>query len=116
MKNPNSSEAEKDWKYLCSIKNELLENCSRKGNDQIRKILEDDSLSENEKRYQIYKSVKDHDKLMEVCFNNWTRSQIFNKALLLKRNQILENRFYENLSEEKRKGIEAILEIYPSRD
>ncbi len=116
MKNSNSSEAEKDWKYLCSIKDELLENCSRKGNEQIRKILEDDTLSENEKRYKIYKSVKDHDKLIVVCFNEWTRSKIFDRALLLRRNKILENRFYENLSEEKRKGIETILEIYSERD
>lgn len=108
MKNQNNSQAESDWKYLCSIKDELLENCSQKGNDQIRKILGDTSLSENEKRHKIYQAVKDHDKIIQNCFDMWTRSRIFDRALFLRRHKILKNYHYERLSEEKRKGIEAV--------
>lgn len=112
MKNQNQSNEERDWKYLSSIKNELLEKCSRQGNDQIRRILADSALSENEKRLKIYQAVRDHDRLIADCFDMWSRSRIFEKVLLMRRYGILEDRYFRLLSEEKRISVEKCFEIY----
>ena len=111
MKNQNSPGAERDWKYLSSIQKELLENFSRRGNEGIRQILCDPSLSENEKRLKIFNAVNDHNKEIQACFDGWSRSSIFEKTVRMRRRKIIEDRYYESLSDEMRKGIETVLEI-----
>lgn len=109
MKNQNSPGAERDWKYLSSIKKELLENFSRRGNEGIRRILDDPSFSENEKRLKIFSTVDDHDKDIQVCFDMWSRTTIFEKAVRMRRRKILEDRYLEPLSDEMRKGLKTIV-------
>lgn len=67
---------ESDWKYLRKIEPDMLANLCSRINTESQAILTNESMSEHEKYLELYKHIKDSDKIIADCFNDWRRSNI----------------------------------------
>ena len=88
---------ERDWKYLRSIHDEMLEELSRRTNDEIRRVLASADLSEDEKRRSIYDIVARGDRIVAACFNDWRRSTIVVRCWALQKHGLLKPEHIEKL-------------------
>lgn len=59
---------EGNWKYLRKIHDELLEKLSKRINDKVREALAETAFSEYERRGNVYRLVRDWDKVVAECF------------------------------------------------
>ena len=100
--------AERDWKYLRSIKDEMLEELSKRINDEIRQVLARAALSENEKRNKTYELVTCRDKIVAVCFDDWRRSTIIQRCWALRKNGLLKPEHIETLSPQTQNWLELV--------
>src|ERR1043165_4951475 len=101
---------ERDWKYLRSIKDEMLETLCKRINDEASRIVTSKSGSRHDKYLRLFKHVMDHDDNMGHCFNDWRRSNIKMHLLWLDREQLLTAEHLSHLSEETRNSIESFRE------
>ncbi len=109
-----NSFAERDWKYLRSIEAELLETLSRRNNDELRKLLAEDGKSESEKRRAIFRLVREQDKVVAHCFDDWRRSRIAETCLALVHHELLTPEQLAKLSPEARDWIKDAREGWRS--
>jgi len=97
--------SEKDWKYLRSIKDDLLDALCLKINEKAVKIVRAENMSDYDKYLALFKHVNDSDKLVADCFDDWRRSNLWFKLPLLQRHKILNDEHLANLSAESRELI-----------
>lgn len=98
--------SEKDWKYLSCIRPQLLEELSKRINNDVRSVLEDSSLTENDKRREIYKLISERDKDVADCFDDWRRSWAPVACSKFMRYGLLKPEHLENLTPETRNYLE----------
>ena len=67
---------EKDWKYLRKIQAEMLSALCARINRQAVDLLQSHAESEHEKYRRLYEHVKDSDRVVADCFDDWRRSNI----------------------------------------
>ena len=91
---------EKDWKYLRSVQSELLSSLCERINRKAGEILESKGMSEHDKYRALYQHILDSDTIVAECFNNWRRSNIRLKVVMLYRNGLLTNEYIRHLSDE----------------
>jgi len=96
---------ERDWKYLSSIKGQMLEDLSRRINDEVRRILGNQKISEDEKRRKVYSLVQDRDRVVADCFDDWRRSRIMERCWALRRHRLLTQQHLDHLAPDTQKGI-----------
>lgn len=96
---------ERDWKYLRSIFPELLEELSRRINDEVRTALSASETTENEKRHLVYQIVRDRDKIIARCFDDWRRSRAIERCVALRCEHLLKDEHVERLSEDTRRRL-----------
>ena len=96
---------ERDWKFLGSIKAEMLEELSGRIVEDIRKILERADISQNEKRREIYGLVHDRDRIIAACFDDWRRSTLIERCWALRRYGLLEEPRLKQLHPETQERI-----------
>ena len=101
---------EKDWKYLRSIEKELLSNLCRDINQSAVAILSSESGSEHDRYLKLYKHIDTSDRIMADCFNDWRRSNLCLKLLLLHKHNLLAAEHIAKLSDETRKLINRFTE------
>ena len=80
---------ERDWKYLRSIKRELLEALCKRINDEALRIVTDPSPSQHEKFLRLYNHLMEENEVVAECFDDWRRSNILDKLLALRRRRLL---------------------------
>jgi len=90
--------AERDWKYLARIKGELLNALCARLNAMALVILSDSSLSQHERFLRLYRHLLESDQTVADCFNDWRRSNILDKLLMLRRHQLLMDEHMSRLS------------------
>ena len=96
---------ESDWKCLRKIHDELLEKLSKRINDKVREALADTSLSEYDRRGNVYGLVRDWDKVVAECFNDWSRSNAVMRLLALRHRGLLTDDQLRNLTEETQRIV-----------
>ncbi len=99
---------EADWKYLRSIKGELLEDLCKRINDQALRIMTNSSFSQHEKFLRFYDHVTKENGVIADCFDDWRRSTIFLKLLMLRKRQLLKEEHVSRLSAETQEGLRLI--------
>lgn len=97
--------SERDWRYLRSIFEEMVEELSRRLNDEVRATLARSDLSENEKRRAVYDLVQKNDRTVADCFDDWRRSRLFERCLALRKHGLLTSERLEGLTPEFRQMI-----------
>ena len=99
---------ERDWKYLRSIFDEMLEELSRRINDEVRQVLARPDLSENEKRRRVYDVVQKRDRVVAVCFDDWRRSTVVERCWALQKHGLLTPAHIEHLDPQTQRWIEPL--------
>jgi hypothetical protein len=96
---------ESDWKYLRSVKGELLETLCKQINDEASRIIKAPSLSQHEKFLHLFRHVMEKNEIIANCFDDWRRSNILLKVVSLRKQQLLTDKYITRLSEETRSKI-----------
>ena len=102
---------EKDWKKLRSLKNSALNIACERIFEKIKKLIESRG-SENHKYYlKLWKVLREEDKEISLMFDDLKRSTAIFKLAMWKKNGILSNESFNELSEETQEHIDLILNI-----
>ena len=91
---------EADWKYLRSVRGELLEDLCERINDEALRVMTDPSLSQHEKFLRLYGHVMRGNAVVADCFDDWRRSNVLLKLLMLREHQLLTDAHVSRLSAE----------------
>jgi hypothetical protein len=89
---------ERDWKYLNSVKGDLLETLSERINAEARRIIIDQASSQHERFLRLYGHLIDANEVVSDCFDDWRRSNILDKLLSLRRHRLLTDEHLARLS------------------
>ncbi|MEK6796295.1 MAG: hypothetical protein AABZ39_16060 [Spirochaetota bacterium] len=101
---------ESDWKYISSISKELVKRTYGVSIDKISEIIENNNTDSTDKYKKIHKEINKTNKIIDLCFNDWRRSQFTRIVLQLKYNNIIDENEYNQLSEEMKNRINKIIE------
>ena len=99
---------ERDWQYLRRVQGRLLEALYARINGEASRIMADHSLNEHEKFLQLYAHVVGQNGIVADCFDDWRRSNIFLKLLLLRKHRLLTDEHLSQLSAETRRMLNAV--------
>jgi hypothetical protein len=101
---------ERDWKYLRSIHDELLNELC------FRILTEAGGISAGEKgnahqRYlALYRHLKKSDDIIAECFNDWRRSTISSRIVSLRHHKLLQEEHVRHMSEKAQDWWERMVE------
>lgn len=99
---------ERDWKYLSSLRPELLEELSRRINEAASNVLADTSLSQNDKRLKLFTLVEEQDRVVADCFDGaWSRSNAVISCMLWRGHGLLTDEHLQHLTAETRECLPA---------
>ena len=99
---------ESDWKYLRKIEPDMLANLCSRINTESQAILTDGSMSEHEKYLDLYEHIKDSDKIIADCFNDWRRSNIDLKIRHLWHHGLLRETHLDQMAD----GVRTLVEKF----
>ena len=99
---------ERDWKYLRKIQPKMLSALCARINRQAMALLQSHALSEHEKYQRLYKHVRDSDRVVADCFDDWRRSNIWLKIASLCHEDLLTDEHLGHMSDETRELLEKI--------
>ena len=96
-----------DRKYLRSVQSELLSALCERINQKAAKILVAPEMSELDKFKALYQYIVDSDALVAQCFDDWRRSNLRLKVVMLHRNGLLTEEHLAHLSAETKHLLRA---------
>lgn len=82
---------EEDWKYLRSIHDELLHALCDRINSGAVAVASGHAGNPHERYIDLYRFVKDSDKIIAQCFNGWRRSQMEFMVISLRQHGLLKD-------------------------
>ena len=102
---------EHDWKYMKKIKDDLLAILCQRINRRSVVILNEDKGSEYEKYLKHYEHVKNSDRIVAECFNDWRRSTLILKLIALQHHELMTEEQVEQLSGDTQQKLKAFKEL-----
>lgn len=102
----NDNLRESDWKYMQSIKDELLNELCSRINEGAAALATGDEGTPHERYLKLYKYIQEQDDVIAACFNDWRRTTIHWKMVLLRQRDLMRDEHVANLSERARKWLE----------
>jgi len=99
---------EADWKYLRKIQPEMLSSLCARINRQARALLESQAESEHEKYRKLCQHVKDSGRILADCFDDWRRSNIWLKILVLRKEGLLTDEHLIHMSDKVKDLLEKV--------
>jgi hypothetical protein len=102
---------ERDWKYMKGIKNNLLGMLCQQINRKSVDILNEHAGSEYQKYLRIYEHIKNSDRIIAECFDDWRRSSLMKKLIALQYYKILTGEHIEQLSDETQLKLNALKKL-----
>jgi len=101
---------ESDWKYLRTIKDEMLDNLCKRINGGIFLIYADEKLSEYDKFVNLLEHIQDGNERVATCFDDWRRSTVIIKLLALQNEGLLTKDYISRLSTETQQRLKDLSE------
>jgi O-methyltransferase domain len=102
---------ERDWKYLKSIQNELLNRSCERANKESLRILSESSIDSFKRYRRLYDQIKDSDRRVTLCFDDWRRSTVFQRLMCIISENLLTDEERRQLSQETQDSLEALQEV-----
>lgn len=99
---------EQDWKYLRSINDEMLHALCSQINEKAVEIAASASGNPHERYRKLYVHIKESDKIVARCFNDWRRSNIDLKIYELRANGLLLDSHVRELSDSARDWLSKV--------
>ena len=78
----------------------MLEALCGRINDEARRIVAGQASSQHERFLRLYVHLVKGDELVADCFDDWRRSNILDKLLVLRKHQLLTDEHLSRLSAE----------------
>jgi len=103
--------AEPDWKYMKGIKDHLLDMLCRQINRKSTGILNEKKGSEYEKYLRVYEHIKNSDRIISECFDDWRRSTLMQKLIVLQYYGLLTEEHLEQLSGETQQKLNVFNQL-----
>jgi hypothetical protein len=100
-----------DWKYLRSVQSELLFSLCERINREAIEILRSGEMSECDKYKKLYRHILDSDEIVANCFDDWRRSNIRLKVVMLHRHSLLTEENMSHLSDETKNLLASINQL-----
>ncbi len=102
---------ESDWKLMRKHEASMLEKLTKEGNERSVAILENQNLSHHERYLALWKHLQEFDEIVADCFNDWRRSTIHLKILMLHRYRLLDEEILNQLSESSKNGFDMVKQV-----
>jgi hypothetical protein len=103
--------AERDWKFMRKIHDDLLARLCNRINTQAKAIVDDRDTPDHKKYLSLYKHIQDSDDIIARCFNDWRRSTILRKMIAIKQEDLFTPEEFNGLSEDLRNTIAELEKI-----
>jgi hypothetical protein len=103
---------ERDWKYLGSIQNDLLNRFCERANTESLQILGESSIDSFQRYSRLYSHIKDSDRRVARCFDDWRRSTVFERLMCIMRENLLTDEELGKLSQQTQDSLEALRELW----
>ena len=108
----NSRISEKDWKIIRSMKDNLLNVACSRILKRIYALIKNEEESAHEIYLQLWKTMRDEDKEISICFDDIKRSNAVFKASVWKRNGLISDDQIKRFSDETQQRIRNIEELW----
>jgi hypothetical protein len=95
MENPLK---ERDWKYLRRIRDEMLHKLCSDINRRAAEIAGRSGGNPHEQYLELYRFLRDSDRTVGDCFNDWRRSQLSGMIIQLRQHGLLTDQHVQGLS------------------
>jgi hypothetical protein len=99
---------ERDWKYMRSIRGEMLHALCSRINQQAAAIAQSRTGTPHDRYLKLFRHIRDSDRIVAACFDDWRRSNIWSKILLLRREDLLADSQVANFSENGKEWLRKI--------
>lgn len=91
---------EKDWKYLRTINQDMLNTLCLRIHNEAKKIIDASNDKEHKKHLELFEHIQKSDRIISRCFDDWRRSNIALKISQLLAEKLLTDEHIQNLSDE----------------
>ncbi|MDH7485358.1 MAG: peptide ABC transporter substrate-binding protein [Anaerolineae bacterium] len=99
---------ERDWQTLSRFKPVALERLCRRILDEVQHLVADAAEGESHRTYlALYRHLKERDRLVAECFDDWRRSQALTLLTLWYQHNLLTDEEFAAFSPETRAAVEA---------
>lgn len=102
---------EKDWKKLRSLKDSALNIACERIFEKIKKLMDSRGAESHKYYLKLWKMIKAEDREIALMFDDLKRSTAIYKLAMWKKNGILSNESFDQLSEKTRERIKSIVEL-----
>ncbi|MBN1545284.1 MAG: hypothetical protein JW902_01345 [Syntrophaceae bacterium] len=96
---------ERDWKYMRSIRDELLYRLCTDINRNAAKLASASTDKPHEQYLALYRFIRDSDSIIAACFNDWRRSRLTNVIIQLRHHGLLTDQHAMHLSPEAQEWL-----------
>ena len=100
--------AEKEWKYMRSIESKLLNDLTSRMNCRAIEILSCHDQEEVDKFRTLYSHVKESNRIIAECFDDWRRSTLWMKIIALHHHGLLKDEHLVHLSEKTQSRLREL--------
>ena len=102
---------ERDWKYLRSIHDELLNELCSRILTKAGEIAAGEKGSAHKRYLELCRHIEKSDDIIAVCFNDWRRSTISNRIVSLRHHKLLTEEHVKHMSEKAQEWLRMVEEI-----
>ncbi len=102
---------ERDWKYLSSIKEELLNELCSRILTNVAKVAAEEKGSPHERDLTLFRYIDESDDIIAECFNDWRRSRIGSRILNMRRHRLLTDEHIRHMSEKAQQWLHMVEEL-----
>lgn len=103
---------ESDWKIFKELRPVALQRYCKRVMGDVDKIIHKESGDAHERYIEMYKIVHDADKKLSHMFDGFSRSKALHQLVMYYGNDLLKEEEIDQLSDETRERILAILKIW----
>ncbi len=103
--------AEKDWKYLRRLSDDLLQAVCERINERAAAIASSEIGTPHERYLALFRHIKKSDAMVAECFNDWRRSRLTMIVFSLRKHGLLTDEHLTGLSEQAQNFIHAMEEM-----
>jgi hypothetical protein len=107
---------ERDWKYLRSICDEMLNELCFRILTEADGIVAGEKESSHQRYLALYRHIKKSDDMIAECFNDWRRSTINHRIVSLRRHKLLTEEHVKHLSETAQDWLRMVERIWGQDD
>ncbi len=97
-----------DWKTLSRLEPVALERLCRRILDEVQQLVAGAAEGESHRTYlALYRHIKERDRLIAECFNDWRRSRALILLMLWHQHNLITDEEFAAFSPETRAAVEA---------